>query len=77
MPAIFAWLTGLGLAKLAALVATVAAAGAAFYRYSFEICLMSAMVSLLFSLFGFRLARTAVLFSLALYVVTQVLGAAI
>ena len=77
MPGIVAWLVGLGLKKLAGWVATLAAAGTAFYYYSFEICLMGAMVSLFFSMFGFSLARKGVLFSVALYVVTQVVGLAL
>jgi len=76
MPAVAAWLVAAGLKKLAGWAATLAAAGTAFYYYSFEICLMGAMVSLFFSMFGFSLARKGVLFSVALYVVTQVLGAA-
>lgn len=74
MPAIVAWLIGMGLKKVAGWVAVAMAAGTAFYKFSFEICLMSAMVSLFFSMFGFKLARTGVLFSLALYIVVQVLG---
>ena len=74
MPAVVAWLVGMGLKKLAGWVATLAAAGTAFYYYSFEICLTGAMISLFFSMFGFSLARKGVLFSIALYVVTQVLG---
>jgi len=77
MPAILGWLAGAGMYKIAALVATLSAAGVAFYRYSFEVCLMGAMVGLLFSMFGFRLARTVTLFSFALYVVTQMLGVAV
>ena len=77
MPGIAAWLVGLGLKKLAGWVAVVAGVGTAFYYYSFEICLMGAMVSLFFSMFGFSLARKGVLFSLALFVVTQVVGAAV
>jgi len=77
VPGIVAWLVGLGLKKLAGWVATLAAAGTAFYYYSFEICLMGAMVSLFFSMFGFSLARKGVLFSVALYVVTQVVGLAL
>jgi len=74
MPAVVAWLIGMGLKKIAGWVAIVAGAGTAFYYYSFEICLMGAMVSLFFSMFGFSLARKGVLFSVALYVVAQVLG---
>ena len=77
MPGIAAWLVGMGLKKAAGWVATLAAAGTAFYYYSFEISLMGAMVSLLFSMFGFSLARKGVLFSVALFVVVQVLGKAI
>ena len=76
MPAVIAWLVAAGLKKLAGWVTIAAGAGTAFYYYSFEICLMGAMVSLFFSMFGFSLARKGVLFSVALYVVTQVLGAA-
>ena len=77
MPAAAAWLVAAGLKKLAGWVAVVAGAGTAFYYYSFEICLMGAMVSLLFSMFGFSLARKGIMFSVALYVVTQVLGVAL
>jgi len=77
MPAVVAWLVGMGLKKLAGWVTVIAGAGTAFYYYSFEICLMGAMVSLFFSMFGFSLARKGVLFSVALYVVVQVLGKAI
>ncbi|MDD3655123.1 MAG: hypothetical protein PHO01_13270 [Desulfotomaculaceae bacterium] len=77
MPGIIAWLAGLGLAKLAGLLATVSAAGVLFYHYSYQICLMGAMVSLLFTMFGFRLARTGVMFFVAVYVVVQVLGVAL
>jgi len=77
LPAVAAWLVGMGLKKLAGWVAVVAGAGTAFYHYSFEICLMGAMVSLLFSMFGFSLARKGIMFSVALYVVTQVLGVAL
>ena len=77
MPAVAAWLVGMGLKKLAGWVATLAAAGTAFYYYSFEICLMGAMISLFFSMFGFSLARKGLLFSVALDVVVQVLGAAL
>ena len=77
MLAVIAWLIGMSLKKLAGWVATLATAGTAFYYYSFEICLMGAMVSLLFSMFGFSLARKGVLFSVALYVVVQVLGVAV
>lgn len=77
MPAVAAWLVGLGFYKLAGLVTAMAAAGIAFYKFSFEICLMGSLVSLFFSMFGFKLARGGVLLSVALYVVTQVFGAAI
>ena len=77
MPAVIAWLVAAGLKKLAGWAAVAAGVGTAFYYYSFEICLMGAMVSLFFSMFGFSLARKGVLFSLALYVVTQVLGASL
>jgi len=77
MPAVIAWLVGMGLKKIAGWVAIAAGAGTAFYYYSFEICLMGAMVSLLFSMFGFSMARKGVLFSIALFVVVQVLGAAV
>jgi len=69
-----AWLVAAGLKKVAGWVAVVAGAGTAFYYYSFEICLMGAMVSLFFSMFGFSLARKGVLFSVALYLVVQVIG---
>ena len=77
MPAIIAWLVGMGLKKIAGWVTVAAGVGTAFYCYSFEICLMGAMVSLLFSMFGFSLARKGIMFSVALYVVTQVLGVAL
>jgi len=74
LPAVAAWLVAAGLKKVAGWVAVIAGAGTAFYYYSFEICLMGAMVSLFFSMFGFLLARKGVLFSVALYIVAQVLG---
>lgn len=74
---IIPWLIGMGLYKLAGLVAGVAAALVAFYRYSFEISLMGAMTSLLFAMFGFKRARTGVIFFVALYVITQMMGVAI
>jgi uncharacterized membrane protein len=77
MPAVLGWLAGLGLTKLAGLVAGIAAAGMAFYHYSFEICLMGSMICVLFSMFGFKLAQKGVLFFIALYIITQGLGAAI
>lgn len=77
MPAIAAWLMGLGLYKLAAFISAVAAATWVFYKFSFEICLMGAMISLFFTMFGFKGARTGLLFSIALYTVTQVIGLSI
>lgn len=74
MPAVIAWLGGLGLYKLASLFTALAAFGWVFYKYSFECCLMTAMISLLFTMFGFKLARTGLLFSVALYIVAQAVG---
>jgi len=77
LPGMAAWLVGMGLKKLTGWVTVITGVGTAFYYYSFEFCLMGAMVSLLFSMFGFSLARKGVLFSVALYVVVQVVGASL
>lgn len=77
MPGIVAWIASMGFAKAAGTLTVLAGLATGLYIFSFEVCLIGAMISLFFAMFGFKLARTGVMFFIALYVICQVLGVAI